>query len=86
MDDRFLTCKLPTVLPLKFLFTKIRATNLFTNWFSHCVVQAHGFHRYKQGFLFYKLFIDDYKFVATRLLLTHPDLVKVPNCAVDMNS
>ena len=44
-----------------------------------------GFTVISQDF-FYILFNDDYKFVATGLLLTHPDYVKVPNSAVDMNS
>ena len=39
----------------------------------------------KDFFCTYYLF-DDCTFVAIGLLLTHPDLVKVPNCAVDMNS
>ncbi len=39
----------------------------------------------KDFFCTYYLF-DDCTCVATGSLLTHPDLVKVPNCAVDMNS
>jgi len=61
---------------------------LHANFPRYCpfIVHANGFHRYKPRFLVYILFIDDYKFVATGLLLTHPDYVKVPNSAVDMNS
>ena len=61
---------------------------LLANFTRYCpyVVHVYGFHRYKQGFLVYILFIWRLYLCCYKVTFDAPRLVKVTNCAVDMNS